>query len=320
MDVTILRAGMQTTVQDLGRKGYRAIGVPHSGAMDPFALRLANSLVGNSENAAALEFTLVGPAVEFSTDVLVAVCGVECEGVTSWRPLHLTAGTKLDLGATAGGCRGYLSVSGGIDVPPVLGSRSTYLRGGWGGYEGRALRDGDRLPLGVTEGIRDMSEVFRRAWRIDPRVLPAYGSPAVIRAMRSPAASDWADPLFSAEFKVTPKFDRMGMTLVGPSLAAPAAENLISTAVAPGTVQVPPNGQPVVLMADAQTIGGYPQAAHVICVDRPLLAQLRPGDTIRFHEVSMDEAHQLALSRDHSMAILREGLIAKLRGKQSDAP
>ncbi|MEO7701040.1 MAG: biotin-dependent carboxyltransferase family protein [Opitutus sp.] len=317
--MTILRAGMQTTVQDLGRTGYRGIGVPHSGAMDPVALRLANSLVGNAENAAALEFTLVGPALEFSADALIAVCGAECEGVSSWQPLHMTAGTKLDLGACVRGCRGYVSVAGGIDVPLVLGSRSTYLRGGWGGFEGRALHDRDRLPVGVNEATRDLSEIFRSSWRIDPRILPAYGSTVVIRAMRPSNASEWADPLFSSEFKVTPKFDRMGITLSGPRLVPPAAENMISTAVGPGTVQVPPNGQPVVLMADAQTIGGYPHGAHVICVDRPLLAQLRPGDTLRFQEVTIDEAHQLALSRDHAMAILREGLIEKIRGKRNGA-
>jgi antagonist of KipI len=151
-------------------------------------------------------------------------------------------------------------------------------------------------------------------WRIDPRMLPAYSSSPVIRAIRGSQSAEWGDRLFTTRFKVTAQSDRMGLRLVGENFPRSSAPDLLSTAVVPGTVQVPPDGQPMVLMADAQTIGGYPQAAHVICVDLPLMAQLRPGDVLRFAEVSIEEAHRLALARDRAMAILREGLAEKLNG------
>ena len=309
MRVTVPRGGMQTTVQDLGRRGYRSSGVPLSGAMDPFALRMANSLVGNLEGAAALEFTLVGPQLVFSDDSLVAVGGAECEGVSSWRPVEVKAGEILNLGRFVRGCRGYLAVDGGFHVPSVLGSSSTYLRGGWGGFEGRALRDGDQLTLGESLHL-EASRAKRFAWRIDPRILPAYSSAPVVRAIRG--AANHVAEIFGPEFKITPQSDRMGIRLSGDAISAAAAANQWSSAVAPGTVQLPPDGQPVILMADAQTIGGYPQIAHVIAMDLPLVAQLRPGDSIRFTEVSLADAHRIALVRAHSIAMLREGLAQKL--------
>lgn len=315
MEMKILRGGLQTTVQDLGRAGHRASGVPLSGAMDPFALRVGNLLVGNSEGAAALEFTLIGPEVEFSEDALVAVCGAECAGIANWRPVEIGAGKRLKLGPCVQGCRGYLAVRGGIDVEPVMGSRSTYLRGGWGGFAGRALRDGDRLPVG-RNGAAQMAGAFsKQGWKIDPRMLPTYGTEARVRVIRGARSSEWGDALYNQVFRVSAQSDRMGLWLAGTGLQrASGARESISAAVVPGTVQVPPDGQPVVLMADAQTIGGYPQIAHVICVDRPVMAQLRPHDTLRFAEVSLDEAHRLAVARDRSLALLREGLAEKANG------
>lgn len=314
MELKVLRGGMQTTVQDLGRRGHRDAGVPLSGAMDPFALRVANLLVGNLEGQAALEFTLVGPELEFLQDALVAVTGAECENVRSWRPLEVRAGERLDLGACVRGCRGYLAVSGGIEVEPVLGSRSTYLRGGWGGFAGRALREGDRLKVLARVAARPTGTVSPFGWQIDQRILPAYSPKPMIRAIRGSAPAEWGDLLFTAEYKVTAQSDRMGLRLAGENLPRASAGDLLSSAVVPGTVQVPPDGQPVILMADAQTIGGYPQVAHIITVDLPLVAQLRPGDALRFAEVSLEQAHRLALARDRAVAMLREGLAEKLSG------
>ena len=319
MEIRIQRGGMQTTVQDLGRSGFRAIGVPLNGAMDPLALRVANALVGNSEKHAGLEFTLVGPELEFSGDALIAVGGAECEGVENWRPFEVRAGTRLNFGPCIRGCRGYIAFRGGIETEPLLGSRSTYLRGGWGGLNGRALRDGDRVRVGATDAVAHLVPT-RTAWRIDPRILPAYSSAPSIRAIRAADSGEWCDRLFNVEFKVTTNSDRMGLRLSGDAVVAPNSGNQLSSAVGPGTVQIPPDGQPLVLMADAQTIGGYPQAAHVICVDRPLVAQLRPGDSLRFREVSLEEAHQLALTRDHALAMLREGLVQKLDESIDVAP
>jgi antagonist of KipI len=307
MEMKIIRGGMQTTVQDLGRPGHRAAGVPLSGAMDPFALRVANLLAGNPENIAALEFALVGPEVEFSADTVVAVGGAEWEGVPSWKPLAVRAGERVRLGVCQRGCRGYLAVAGGIGVEPVLGSRSTFLRGGFGGHQGRALRDGDTLTVPA------LTRQVSAHWRIDGRILPAYSARPTVRAVRGAQAGEFGAALFTAEFKVLPQSDRMGLRLSGEKLVRTGTEDLVSSAVAPGTVQVPPDGQPIVLMADAQTIGGYPQAAHVISADLPLMAQLRPGDTVKFAEVTLAEAQQLALAADHTLALLCEGLAQKFR-------
>lgn len=307
MEMKIHRGGMQTTVQDLGRTGHRGAGVPLCGAMDPVALRVANLLVGNAENAAALEFALVGPELEFSQDTVVALGGVEWEGLPSWQPVAVRAGERVKIGTAKRGCRGYLAVAGGITVDPVMGSRSTYLRGSFGGFQGRALHDGDVLPLpAVTRQLGDH-------WRIDARVLPAYSPHPVVRVLRGAQTEEFGAALFETEFKVSPQSDRMGLRLAGSTLVRSNKADLISSAVAPGTVQVPPDGKPIVLMADAQTIGGYPQGAHVISVDLPLMAQLRPGDAVRFAEVSLTEAQKLALAHEHTLALLREGLAHKLR-------
>lgn len=306
MEMTVIRAGILTTVQDLGRPGHRASGVPLSGPMDPMALRVANLLVGNPETAATLECTLRGPELVFSTDTVIALGGAEFEGLAPWQPVMVPAGGRMKLGAVRRGCRGYLAVAGGIDVPIVLGSRSTYLRGEFGGYQGRALRDGDAVR------VPDVARTMANHWRIDARILPPYSSAPTVRVVRGAHTDEFGGALFAAEFRILPQSDRMGIRLGGARLARiGGAADLVSSAVAPGTVQVPPDGQPIVLMADAQTIGGYPQAAHVISVDLPLMAQLRPGDRVRFAEVPLDEAHRLALAREHVLAILHEGLAQK---------
>jgi antagonist of KipI len=307
MEINVVRAGMLTTVQDLGRRGHRAAGVPLSGAMDRMALRIANLLVGNAENAAGLEFTLVGPELEFSGDAVIAVTGAAFGSAPGWRPLVMRAGQRLALGAARSGCRGYLAIAGGIDVPEELGSRSTYLRGGLGGFAGRALRDGDCLrAIAVARDVGDH-------WRIDERILPAYSAAPTVRVVRGVNTDEFGGLIFNTEFTVTPHSDRMGVRLGGPRLPRiGGGDELVSSAVAPGTVQIPSDGRPIVLMSDAQTIGGYPQAAHVIDVDLPLIAQLRPGDNVRFREVSLMDAHQLIQARERTLGMLREGLGQKL--------
>lgn len=304
----VQQAGMLTTVQDLGRRDRRGEGVPIGGAADAFALRLANLLVGNPETAAALELTLLGPELVFERDVVVALTGAEFAGLRRDRAVRVGAGEVLKLGPASRGCRGYLAVSGGIDVPPVLGSRGTYLRARLGGWEGRALRAGDRLPLGDARRLVD------EHWRIDERILPAYATTPTLRVVRGTQADEfpagWAAAP-GAEFKVSPQSDRMGVRLQGAPLARAASVELRSMPVVPGTVQVPPDGQPILLLADAQTLGGYPQLAHVISADLPLAAQLRPGDGVRFEEVTLAEAHRLTLARERALALLREGLAGK---------
>jgi len=308
MEMTLIRGGMLTTVQDLGRSGHRSSGVPLGGGMDAIALRLANLLVGNPEGVAVLECTLRGPELECSADTVIAMGGADFEDMAAWQPRIMRAGERVRLGAAVRGCRGYLAVAGGIEVPPVLGSRSTYLRGGFGGFQGRALRDGDVLP------VPDVARQLVNHWRIDGRILPGYSAAPTVRVVRGAQLDEFGGALFAAEFKLLPQSDRMGIRLGGAKLTRiGGAEELVSSAVGPGTVQVPPDGQPIVLMADAQTLGGYPLAAQVISVDLPLMAQLRPGDRVKFAEVTLEEAHKLAFIREHVIAMLHEGLAQKFR-------
>jgi antagonist of KipI len=305
MEMIVIRPGLLATVQDSGRRGHRASGVPLSGAADPFALRVANLLVGNAEDAAGIEFTLSGPELEFSGDALVAVCGAEFAGAPSWRPVPVRAGERFRLGECLRGCRAILAVAGGIAVEPVLGSRSTCIRARIGGLEGRPLREGDRLALGsASVAPAERLESFF----VSRSILPPYSAHPAVRVVAGAQAEEFGQALYSGEFGVSPKSDRMGLRLSGPQVVRLRGGEMASCAVAPGTVQVPPDGQPIVLLADAQTIGGYPQAAHVITVDLPLAAQLRPGDSLRFKEVALAEAQTLLLARERDLLVLRQGL------------
>ena len=305
MEVNVIRAGMLTTVQDLGRTWHRAAGVPVCGAMDPFALRVANLLVGNPENAAAIEFTLAGPEIVFEKDALVAVCGGDFGALPTWQPAMIRAGEPLRFFHARRGCRGYLAVAGGLRITPVLGSCSTFVRGGFGGWKGRALRDGDVLEAG------DAERRISGTWRVDDRILPEYAPAPEVRVVAGSQADEFGGEFFSTEFEVSSQSDRMGVRLKGGALERRTTEGVPSATVVPGTVQVPPDGQPIVLMADAQTIGGYPQIAHVISVDLPLVAQLRPGDRVRFRQVTLGDAHELVLARERALGMLREGIALK---------
>lgn len=307
MDVKVIRSGMLTTVQDLGRRGHLAQGVPMGGAADPFALRVANLLVGNAEDAPGLEITLTGPELEFEEPVWVAACGARFDGVPAWRPIRLGAGERLRFGKCVQGCRGYLSIAGGIDVDWALGGRGTLLSAGFGGFHGRALRDGD-----VIRCVPSARTLIGH-WSLDERMLPAYSREPVVRAIPGAQAREFGGALYAQRFEITPQSDRMGIRLSGLRLERSGWGDLISAAVAPGTLQVPPDGNPIVLMADAQTLGGYPRVAHAAAVDLPLLAQLAPGDGVRFVETSVAEAHALARTRERDVALLRQGLASKIR-------
>ena len=297
----VIRPGLFTTVQDAGRPGYRAQGLPVGGAADAVALRLANLLVGNAEDAAALEFTLVGPELRVTTDVVVALAGAEFPGLPRWKPVRLKAGTSIDLGSAPRGCRGCLAVAGGIDVPVVLGSRSTFVRAALGGFGGRALRAGDRVP------ITPVPRRFRDGWRIDERILPVDATEHVLHYVPGAQAAEFrvSD---SAAFRVRSQSDRMGVRLEGEPWRRGSQVELPSGPVVPGTIQVPPDGQPIVLLADAQTLGGYPQFGHVIAADLPRAGQLRPGDQIRFVAVDLAEAHARLARHEQAFALLRQGL------------
>jgi len=312
----VIKPGPLSSLQDLGRTGVQRFGVIASGVMDEWSHRLANLLAGNATDEASLEITLMGPSLLFHQDALIAIVGADMSPRIGEQPVPMTesvrvaAGSRLDFGRRLFGCRAYLAVHGGFLVPPVMGSRSTYLRAGFGGLQGRALRKGDRLPIAPDavgpiggQGTRELS-------------LPQH--PALQdRAIRVIHGQQWAR--FSAEaqarffespFVVNLNSDRMGYRLDGPGLALAAPLEMISEAVGFGTVQVPPDGQPIVLMADRQTTGGYPKIASVASVDLPLVAQRVPGETLRFAPITLDEAQALYLDREREFARIRQLILS----------
>jgi antagonist of KipI len=312
------RAGFLSSVQDLGRTGFRQFGVSTSGALDPFALRVANVLVGNDEGAAGLEITLGGLQLRFEDERSVAWCGGEFDVQIGSRALpaghvaRLQPGSELKFGRAEIGCRCWLAISGGIDAPVVLGSRSTDLRANFGGLQGRTLRDNDQLPLGKYRRSQTTATEDISSWG-GPHgwVSPAKGH-STLRFIRG---VDWhrfnASTLqhFTDEaFGVSSDSDRMGVRLDGPELKRKDEADLISEAVSPGTIQVPPSGKPILLLGDCQTIGGYPKIVHVITVDLGIAAQLRAGDGVRFLEVSLQDAHRLLMEREHDLERFRIGL------------
>ena len=296
-----LRAGPQTSVQDCGRVGQRAIGIGTSGALDRFAARVANILVGNDEREAVVEVALGNVRMPFGDERLIAWCGgdfdfrIEDCVVPAGHACYIAADEEITIKGAEIGCRLWLAISGGIDVPMVLGSRSTDLRGEFGGLDGRALRDGNELPLAkfsaVAKGrMRSLRDSRISTWSAQKEWSRPPRRNVLLRFVRG---TDWnlfagsTHDAFAAErFVVTPEADRMGVRLDGPELKRNETHDLLSEAVASGTLQVPPNGKPILLLGDCQTIGGYPKIAHVITVDLPVAAQLRPGDEVRFQETS----------------------------------
>lgn len=296
--------GFLTLVVDEGRFGYRKFGVPTSGAVDPYSFHLANLLCGNNLNAAALEYTLKGPSVVAHIDLTVAVTGarapvtVDGKEVPMNAPVFLPKGSKLRIGALRGGARGYLAVAGGISVPVVLNSRSTYMRGKFGGYMGRALKPKDILPVGPAPDHAVLTRYFngiKMDCRIKPLPFERFNiSDLYLRIIPGPeATSDALKILSQAVYTVRPDSDRMGIRLDGPPLFNTATD-IISSPVVPGTIQVSSDGKPMLLLTDSQTTGGYKRVAAVIKKDLPLAGQLKAGMRVRFKIVDVEQALKLA--------------------------
>ncbi len=323
MNLSVTRAGFLTSVQDLGRNGFRQFGVSFGGALDWHALRVANLLIGNDESDAGLEITLGGLRMRFEDKRVIAWCGGEFDVRVGSKPLPaghsclLDADDELTINQPKIGCRAWLTISGGIDVPLVLGSRSTDLRANFGGLDGRALRDGDGLPLGKqSEASQSLIDLLREqrvaSWSSPAEWSNSAKTKTVLRVIRGVDWSRFNDVtiqrLTSDAFVVSPDSDRMGVRFDGPKLSRNDDVDLVSEAVAPGTIQVPPSGRPILLLGDCQTVGGYPKIAHVITVDLPLAAQLRAGDRVRFSEVSIADAHRFLLERERQLERFRIGL------------
>ncbi|HEY3523957.1 MAG TPA: biotin-dependent carboxyltransferase family protein [Candidatus Limnocylindrales bacterium] len=311
----VLSPGPLTTVQDgIGRPDAAALGVPRGGAADPLGLAVANLLVGNDADTAALEMTLGGPDLIVRADCLIGLGGADLGATLDGRPLvpgrayHARTGERLSFDVTAAGAgiRGYLAVAGGIDVPIVLGSASTCLPGAFGGLDGRPLRAGDviaaRVP--VAPGVTPPAP---REWH--GQVRSDGGEPASLRVTPGPHEAALLDALIGCAWEVSPVGSRAGIRLSGDPISA-SAERLASFPVSSGAVQLPPRGEPIVLLVDAPTVGGYPVIAVVASADRGAVGQLGPGDSVRFELVTEADARAAELERRRRFA----ALVAALSG------
>jgi antagonist of KipI len=305
--VQVIRPGLLSTVQDLGRWGWQSQGVSVSGPMDPRAHRLANLLVGNQADAATLEVTFLGPELAFEDDRTVAVCGADFvvtvgdHLAASGMPFRVPRGGRLRLGARSRGSRAYIAVDGGFAVDLVFGSRATHVATRIGGYHGRAVATGDRLPLGPSTGRRAFP---RHLWQLDiPR------GHALLRILASNHLDhfrrDALTRLQSAPYAIRTESDRMGYRLEGPALRTTSSGHPLSEPSTVGALQVPPDGQPILLMADRQTTGGYPKLATVIAADIGLAGQLGPGDTMTFAVCSRQEALAALIAQERSLMAIR---------------
>jgi antagonist of KipI len=302
MSIDVLAGGLQTTVQDGGRFGYRHLGVGISGALDNYSLQVGNWLVGNRENSAVLEIALQGPRLRFELPARIAITGADTDvrangiPIPGWRPIDLPAGCELSLGACRRGARAYLAVAGGLQVQAIMGSASTDLRGGFGGLDGRCLAAGDELLTGAGAEISASTPAIA-PWWINAEPDLDWSNPNVVRILPGHDAIKAGMTLDSGSYRVSAQSNRQGLRLQGVPLTIADRKDRLSEPVAPGTVQLPPDGQPIILLAEAQTIGGYPRIGHVVSADLPRLAQLRPGDALGFEMVDAPTAHALACAQ-----------------------
>lgn len=316
MGIKVIKGGMLTTIQDLGRSGYRKDGIIVSGAMDALALQIGNLLLGNQGGEAGLECTLLGPKLLFETDQLIAITGgdlspvIDGQPVKMWRPLFVPKGAILSFGAAVKGCRSYLTVFGGFDLPEVLGSYSTYLKAGFGGYKGRALKNEDELSF--KKIYEHKGDSFK--WSADLKLYPDLDDHE-ISVMKGPEfglfTSQSTAGLFNGNYRISKAADRMGYRLEGESLKTSQSKEMLSSAVTFGTVQVTPDGGAILLMADHQTTGGYPRILQVITADLTKLAQMQSGHQIRFKLVTLAEAREALLQREKQLKQLKQTLAFK---------
>ena len=309
----VIDPGMFTTVQDRGRYGYQRFGVPVSGAMDEFALRAANLLVGNEDGAAALEMTVIGPSLRFLADTWIAVTGsdlsprLDGESLPRWETVQVAAGSELTFHGMEDGMRAYLAVAGGIDVPTVMGSRSTYAGAGFGGLEGRALTKGDVVSR--PNNAPEPEFVQRRL--PDGYVAPTYGEhhdlDVILGPQRESFTAEAIETLLGATYVVSMDSDRMGCRLDGPRIVHKTGPDIVSDGNPPGAIQVPGDGLPMILLADRGTTGGYAKIATVVSSDLGELAQAVPGHTVSFNAVTVDEAHDALRQREAVLRAITDG-------------
>ena len=312
MSVTVLSPGLLTTVQDMGRVGYQQFGVPVSGVMDPRAAAIANILVGNEEDEAVLECTMLGPKLRFDRDNYIAITGgdlgpaLDGRSVPNYSALPVQAGQVLSFSGPRTGCRAFIAFSGGLDIPVVMGSRSTYLKAKIGGMDGRRLETGDviafRAPRTELNNVRERS--------LAPEFVPR--EVYTLRVVPGPQDDCFVPEglalFFAQPYTVTREFDRMGCRLEGPMIRHKGSGDIISDGIAFGAIQVPDSGQPIIMMADRQTTGGYTKIANVITADFRILGQLKAGDKVHFEAVSVAQAQEALLTQRAALRWLRRSM------------
>lgn len=312
--------GLFSTIQDRGRYGYQRYGIPPSGAMDEFAFQVANILVGNKRNAAGIEVTLAGFSAKFDGDFEIAVTGADLRAtlngqkMENWRSVYVKRGDLLKFEEARKGCRAYLCVSGGIDVPMIFGSRSTYRRINMGGYHGRKLQRGDALPVG------ELSVFQMSPMKVDSSIISSVYSLRKIRVILGPESKRFSkrdvERLLSSPYHVTTQSDRMGYRLKGPLLnSKKRSHDIISNGIVTGAIQVPANGQPIIMMVEHQTVGGYAKIATVISADIPLLAQMKPGDEIHFERTTLEKAQKSYKQMQDILELLEDKSRKRQKGK-----
>lgn len=337
MSVAILKPGLLTTPQDLGRRGWTHLGIGRAGAFDTAALRIANALCGNRRGACALEITLLGPTLRFQSEAWIAVTGapvrLRVDGVehATWAPIHVPAGSTLELGPIRNGCRSWLAVRGGFDVEPVLGSRSADANARLGPLGGRPLRAGDVLETGSETVPGSCFGPDRRThvdranmapghpatrWRADPRPWFVDDPNRPLRLLPGRHIDTLAKTsrmhMFSKAFKVNVDSNRAGLRLAGPTLECVAPVEMVSEGCVPGLLQLPPSGQPIAFGPEGPVSGGYPRIGQVAAVDLPRLAQLKPGDTLRFTPCTLDDAVHAFEQRERALIRLEANIAARL--------
>lgn len=326
MSISVLSPGLLTTIQDLGRNGHQKYGVIVSGAMDTYAMRLANIMVGNKENEGVLEITLIGPSLKLKKGTLFAITGADFSPtinerkIPSGRPVYLNKDSILKFDYCKRGCRSYLAIAGGFDIPEIMDSKSTYLRAEIGGFKGRALKKDDIIIIGVKSSmsdkiIRKLKEIKGKGdfiapnWYIKNFMMQSSES-AVIRVFEDRQFHNVSDEsinkFFNSKFSIDTRSDRMGYRLLGEKIEFKEKLEMISEEVSLGTIQIPPDGNPIILLADRQTVGGYPKIAHVTCVDIQKIVQLKPNDKITFKKITLKEAEKLYFEREKEIAGLKK--------------
>lgn len=294
--IKIINPGLFTTIQDRGRWGYQRFGMSVAGAMDHFAMRVANLLVGNDEYEAVLETTFLGPEIQFNCDEVISITGADMgpqingRPVPLWTSLFVKKGDKLKFTGVKKGLRTYIAFSRGLDVPVIMGSKSTFVRGNLGGYDGRKLQAGDEIKLG--EKVLNNTGSY-----LPNKYIPDYKSHNTIRVVLGPQddyfSEDAKKTFLSSKYTITNEADRMGYRLDGPKIEHIEGADIISDGIVFGSVQVPGHGSPIIMMADRQTTGGYTKIATVITADLPILAQMGPGSTMNFKAVTVEESHKI---------------------------